>query len=32
MAMTESEPAALLDKMAAYKPLAQIKWVEKDET
>lgn len=31
MAMTESEPAALLDKMAAYKPLAQIKWVEKDE-
>lgn len=32
MAMTESEPAALLDKMAAYKPLAQIKWVEKEET
>lgn len=32
MAMTESDPAALLDKMAAYKPLAQIKWVEKDET
>lgn len=32
MAMTESEPATLLDKMAAYKPLAQIKWVEKEET
>ena len=32
MAMTESDPAILLDQMEAYKPLAQIKWVEKEET
>lgn len=31
MAMTETDPAALLDRMAAYVPTAQIKWVEKEE-
>jgi hypothetical protein len=27
----ETDPAALLDKMEAYKPQTQIKWVEKTE-
>ena len=31
MAMMETDPAALLDKMEAYKPQTQIKWVEKTE-
>lgn len=31
MAMTETDPAALLDRMEAYVPTAQIKWVEKEE-
>ena len=31
MAMLETDPAALLDKMEAYKPQTQIKWVEKTE-
>lgn len=31
MAMTESDPAALLDRMEAYRPQTQVKWVEKEE-
>lgn len=31
MAMTETDPATLLDRMRDYVPSAQIKWVEKDE-
>ena len=31
MAMTETDPATLLDRMHDYVPSAQIKWVEKDE-
>ncbi|MEN5084411.1 TIGR00730 family Rossman fold protein [Bosea sp. TWI1241] len=31
MAMTESDPAKLLYRMAAYEPQATIKWVEKEE-
>ena len=31
MAMTDTDPAALLDQMAAYVPAAVYKWVEKEE-
>ena len=31
IAMTETDPAALLDRMQAYVPQATIKWVEKEE-
>lgn len=31
MAMTDTQPAALLDRMEEYVPAATIKWVEKEE-
>lgn len=31
MAMTDTDPAALLDRMEAYVPAAVYKWVEKEE-
>jgi len=32
MAMTDTEPATLLDRMEQYVPAQTIKWVEKEET
>ena len=32
MAMTDTEPATLLDRMEAYVPTPTYKWVEKEET
>lgn len=32
MAMTDTEPATLLDRMGAYVPTPTYKWVEKEET
>ena len=32
MAMTDTEPATLLDRMEAYVPAATYKWIEKDQT
>lgn len=32
MAMTDTEPATLLDRMRAYVPTPTYKWVEKEET
>ena len=31
MAMTDTEPATLLDRMEAYVPAATYKWVEKED-